>query len=149
MGVLIYATIDDLEAWTQDDVPDNAPLQLRSASILVRQATRCDYYNVDSAGKPSDPIVLQAFNDATCCQVASWIKAGIDPTGSVAAVIGTTGALVSSSGIGSGTVTYDSSAVTSAANVAALQDAVQSINPEAAQILQDAGLCQTGPWIFG
>ena len=148
MGVLVYAVADDLEAWIQDDVPDNTTQLLRSASVLVRQATRCDYYNVDSNGKPSDATVLQAFEDATCCQAAMWIKAGIDPTGSVASVVGATG-VVTSSGIGSGTVTRNASAVVSPANVTALQDAVQSLSVEALEILRDAGLCQNGPWVIG
>lgn len=147
-GILLYAAADDLEAWLQDDVPDNTPALLRSASLLVRQATRCDYYNVDVNGKPSDAAILQAFEDATCCQAAMWIRAGIDPTGSVASVVGSTG-VVTSSGIGTGTVTRNASAVVSAANTTALQDAVQTLSGEALEILKDAGLCQNGPWIIG
>lgn len=148
MGVLVYAAVDDLEAWLQDDVPDNATALLRSASLLVRQATRCDYYDIDSSGKPSDVDTLQAFNDATCCQAAMWISAGIDPQGGIPAVVGASG-IVTSSGIGTGKVTRDASAITSAANVAALQDSVQSLCPASAEILLDAGLCQNGPWMIG
>lgn len=148
MALLTYATVDQLEAWLQSAVPDNAPAMLRSASMDVRAATRCDYYDTDTTGLPTDAATLAAFANATCCQVAMWIAAGINPAGGIAAVIGSTGA-VSSSGIGTGSIAYSTAAVTSVQNINALQDAVQTLCPEAVEILLEAGLCQNGPWVIG
>lgn len=78
--MLIYATDEDLTDWTGATAPDNADALLRSASILVRDATKAALYDVDSAGKPSDAVILGAFRDATCAQAAMWAAAKIDPT---------------------------------------------------------------------
>lgn len=77
--MLIYATGDDLSDWTGDAAPDNAASLLRSASILVRDATRAALYDVDPSGKPSDDVISGAFRDATCAQAAMWAAAKIDP----------------------------------------------------------------------
>ena len=82
--MLVYASLDDLVGWSSAEIPDGIDVcaRLRSASILVRRETRAARYDTDSAGKPSDPDVSQAFTDATCAQAAAWIAAGIDPTSS-------------------------------------------------------------------
>lgn len=149
MALLTYATVDQLEAWLQDTVPDNAASMIRSASMLVRAATRCDYYDTDVNGLPTDVPTLTAFQNATTAQIAMWIKAGIDPSGGVASVIGATAGAVASSGIGTGKISYAVTAVTSQSNIDALQDAIQSLCPEAIEILLEAGLCQNGPWVIG
>lgn len=148
MALLTYATVDQLEAWLQAPVPDNAAARIRSASILVRSATRLDYYDVDVNNMPTDATILAAFQNATCAQVAMWIGAGIDPAAGLAGVIGTSGP-VTSTGVLTGRVTYDGAAITSQSNINALQDAVQGLCPEASEILLEAGLCQNGPWVIG
>lgn len=148
MALLTYATVDQLEAWTQTAPPDNAATMLRSASMLVRAATRCDYYDVDGTGLPTDAATLAAFANATCAQTALWITAGINPQGGTAAALGTVGP-VTSSGVLTGRVTYDATGLTSTANVTAIQDSVQALCAEAFEILLEAGLCQNGPWTIG
>lgn len=144
--MLVYADVDDLEGWVQDDVPDNADLLIRSASLLVRRATAGDYYDVDVAGKPSDVDLLQAFNDAVCAQVASWVALGIDPA---AGAGGAVTAAVASSSLLSGSVTYNTSATTSTPIVAARIAAATALCDESIQILQQAGAAASAVWSFG
>lgn len=77
--MILYATSTDLASWTGQAAPDDAAALLRSASVLVRTATRAALYDVDSAGKPSDAVILGAFRDATCAQAAAWSAAKINP----------------------------------------------------------------------
>lgn len=145
---LVYATADQLEAWLQDDVPDNADTLLRSASGLVRRATASDYYDVDGAGKPSDATILQAFTDATCAQAACWIALGIDPVGGSAGALGVTGAVVSSKLL-SGSVQYDTTPLNNQAVINAKQQAATELCDAAIEILQEADLLRSGVWVYG
>jgi hypothetical protein len=146
--VLTYATIDDLEAWVQADVPDNADLLIRSASMLVRRATASSYYDADTAGKPSDVDIAQAFSDATCAQVACWIALDINPAGGAAGAVGVTGA-VTRSQLLSGEVMYDTAAQTGAAVVAAKMATVDDLCSESVEILRQAELLGSGVWTYG
>lgn len=101
--MLIYATDEDLATWTGTTAPDNADALLRSASILVRDATRAALYDVDPSGKPSDSVISGAFRDATCAQAAMWAAAGIDP---VEQGVGVTEPAVVSKSMGGRSVTY-------------------------------------------
>ena len=94
--MLIYATPTDLAAWTGTAAPANATQLLRSASLLVQEATNNAYYDTppDTSGGqssgsynyyrpdalPSDPAVAAVLNEATCIQAAAWAALGIDPT---------------------------------------------------------------------
>lgn len=77
-----YATLDELEVFPGISIPEDKTSEqleglLQQASILVRQATVSARYEVDSAGKPSEDAIKEAFRDATCAQVKVWIDADI------------------------------------------------------------------------
>lgn len=81
----IYATPAQLAAYldpdaTEPPTPPLATVLLRSASALVRDATKTALYNVDRAtGLPTDQGILSMLADATCEQAAAWSVNGIDP----------------------------------------------------------------------
>lgn len=139
--MLVYASTDDLAAWIGGDAPVNAAGLLRSASLAVREATSLAFYATDSTGLPTDTTLLQAMNDAACCQ-AAWLNAeGVDPNlgGTLAAGVET------SVGIGSARITYADGAEAAAAK----QRALTGLCPDAQRILRNAGLTPTAPWIVG
>ena len=139
--MLVYATPTDLAMWAGDPAPINASQLLRSASILVRDATRAALYDVDQAGKPSDSDVLTAFKDATCAQAAMWAAAGIDPTEGGVAIGEPT---VASKSMGGRSISYTdlSSSVTVQQDRA---KAARELCAEAVAILEAAGLTSGMP----
>lgn len=139
--VLVYATNADLTAWLAGaSLPANSTVLLRSASMLVRNATMTALYNVDNEGLPSDAAVLEAFTDATCAQAAYWSAAGVDPTsGGVS-----TSAPVRSKKIGSAGIEYDTGVSASVTAFSAKQAAANSLCGEAWMILQQAGIAPAG-----
>lgn len=76
--MILYATDTDLGGWSTD-LPDDTGPYLRRASQLVAKAIARARYDVDAAGKPTDPWHIDATRDATCEQVAFWLANGIDP----------------------------------------------------------------------
>lgn len=136
--MLIYATADDLTAWTTA-APDNVDPLLRMASGMVRHQTRAARYYVDPAGKPSDLDILHAMRDATCAQVAFWVSAEIDPT---SAGVGKTEKVVASKSRGDRSVSYVS---TSALIEQARTAGSVVLCGEAWMILADAGLTSGQP----
>lgn len=77
----VYATVDQLTAYTGQLAPDTAAQLLAGASrMLDSQVFRLAVYAVNSDGAPSDPVVAAAFAEATCAQVAWWGLVG-DSTG--------------------------------------------------------------------
>jgi hypothetical protein len=77
----IYATPEQLSAWTGQPAPDGAERLLARASEDVDDALLCAVYLTDTAGMPTDPAVVQALADATCAQVEYQLAAGDDGTG--------------------------------------------------------------------
>lgn len=144
MGVLIYAASADLAAWMGAAAPANATVLLRSASLLVREATRNCFYAVDSGNLPTDATIKQAFNDATCAQAAFWAAAGIDPTNPIAPL-----SVLNSKAIGSARLGYDTAGAGSVQAYQTRVDAARTLCDEAFRILQDANLQMTGPWVVG
>jgi len=139
--VLVYAADADLTAWIiPTPLPANSATLLRSASFLVHSFTMTALYGVDDAGKPSDATVLQAFNDATCAQAASWIAAGVDPvSGGIP-----TAAPVRSKRIGSAGIDYDTSANSSATVLQAKREAATTLCAEAVMILHQVRVIPGG-----
>ncbi|MDN5687011.1 MAG: hypothetical protein L0G94_10130 [Brachybacterium sp.] len=43
-------------------------------------------YAVDDEGCPSDPIIRDAFRDATCAHATAWSALGVDPDAGVAGI---------------------------------------------------------------
>jgi len=70
--VTIYATADQLAAFTGAPAPADAARQLIRASEVIDQALRTAIYAVDDAGAPTLPAVIQVLADATCAQVEFW-----------------------------------------------------------------------------
>lgn len=139
--MLMYATTTDLAAppWNLADTPDNADLLLTRASLLVRKATRAARYDVDGAGKPSDPDVLQAFTAATCSQVQTWVAAGIDPS---TVGLATDAGLVASKSRGDRSISFTQ---VSAGVAAARSEAAKCLDQAAMDILAVAGLLDGQP----
>lgn len=138
--VLVYADTTALTAWTGGPPPANANQLLRSASLLITNATVASVYGVDDAGLPSEAKVLQAFKDATCAQVAYWVAAGIDPTaGGIS-----TAAPVRGKSLGSGRVEYDTAVSGSVTAFQAKRAAAATLCAEAHMILHQAGITPSG-----
>ena len=78
--MLILATADELATWMDSPAPDNASVLLREASGLVSDACKCDIYDTQANGKPSDPDLVEAMMEATCAQAEAWAAADMDPT---------------------------------------------------------------------
>ncbi|MFE4256052.1 hypothetical protein ACFRU3_42785 [Streptomyces sp. NPDC056910] len=77
----MYATADQLAAWTGNPAPSDADRLVTRASEDIDDALLTAVYCVDDAGMPSDPDVVQALADATCAQVEYQQATGDDGTG--------------------------------------------------------------------
>lgn len=138
--MLVYATPEDLATWTKQTAPEGAAQLLRSASGMVRHATRTALYDTTPAGLPSDPDVADAMRDATCAQAAAWAALGVDPATGPAGVAGQ----VQSSSILSADVTYAAREGADADKVATLTALV----PDAVMVLEQAGLLAGAPVVY-
>lgn len=136
--MLVYATDAELGAWC-NPIPDKAVTLLRDASALVRKATRNDIYDVDAAGKPTDPDVIEAFRDATCKQVALWAANDVDSDKGSAGI----DQLPASSSIAGASVSFDGAV--NAAIAAARAESTKTLAAEAVDILRDHLLASRSP----
>jgi hypothetical protein len=81
----VYATPDDLTAYTGSSAPANADALLAKASRMLDSAVfRLCWFAADADGLPTDDLVRQAFTDAVCAQAAWWDQLG-DSTGAMGA----------------------------------------------------------------
>ncbi|TIH33682.1 hypothetical protein [Subtercola vilae] len=136
------ASPTDLAAWTGAAAPANAANLLRSATILVLDATESAYYAIDPlTGLATNAQTKQALNDATCIQVAAWLAFGYDPLSGGVMVAG----VASSSGIGSARETYADALFAAQAKA----DAVTGLVPEATRVLRRKNLLVPQAWTFG
>ena len=161
--MLIYAQPADLTAPHADGsppwlptVPANAGQLIRRASQMITKATRLDRYYTypipvggtiptsapagTDTGKPSDPLVSQAFNDACCEQVVFWTTAGIDP---VAGVAGQPLIVTAQAAPAGGSVTYQTSR-----SAEWLEAAVNELCEAAVDTLRNAGLRTLVPEVY-
>ncbi|WP_416975659.1 hypothetical protein [Streptomyces sp. 4F14] len=79
----VYATVPEYEAYPGGTTPAPAGTAARLAQasrMLDRQALRGALFDHDETGMPTHPLVLAAFRDAVCAQVAWWAQVG-DPSG--------------------------------------------------------------------
>lgn len=146
--MLIYATPADLTTgdlpWLPS-APANAGSLLRSASLLVYSATVAAFYNVDDTGLPTDATVLQAFKDATCVQVATWVGLGMDPLN-----VGLDAkAPTRQKTLDGASIAYDTSVATSQAALAIRQDAASTLCQQAQDILRQVRVLGTRLWTYG
>lgn len=131
--MLTYAEPHDL-ADHMVEVPDDAEVLIRFASMLVRKATRFDVYDTTPAGMPDDPWIIEAFRDATCVQAAMWATNSINPAAGSAGVEGG----VESSSIAGGTVRFDTSHTDHA------RTSIDALCPMALEVLRAEGLAGYG-----
>lgn len=137
--MLTYADAADVLAEDPDVDLDAASLAryCRSASALIRVATRLAIYGVTPAGAPDDTDVAQAFKDAVVAQVLAWAALGVNPATGTAGVTGQ----VASTSLLSGSVTFTQRA-------GADQDKAATISalvPDAAAALDALGLLSGQP----
>ncbi|CAM2785902.1 MULTISPECIES: hypothetical protein [Streptomyces] len=77
----VYATPEQLAAWTGQPAPPGAERLLARASEDVDDALLSAVYRTDETGMPTDPAVVQALANATCAQVEYQLATGDDGTG--------------------------------------------------------------------
>jgi hypothetical protein len=137
----MLATPSDLSEWTGSAAPDNALPLLRSATLIVVEATSTAFYDVDAeTGIATDSKVKQAMQDAVCIQAASWAAIGYDPlTGGVLV-----SSVASSKKIGTAAVTYSDGFLASEAKALAINGLV----PEAVRKLDHVNLISFRVWTF-
>lgn len=140
MTIAGYATPADMADFDASlTLPTNVDRLLIHASRFVQHATRFALYYVDAAGLPTQAPAIAAMKEATCAQVAYWVKAGIDPLGAeLQAKTGAAGPVSSKTLSATGSITYDTSA--SAAAAAERSAAGTSLCVEAWLVLELAGL---------
>lgn len=136
--MLVYATVGDLAEWI--DPPSNADALLRAASLRVREATKTAWYSTGVTGLPTDTTVAQAFRDATCVHAAALATAGLDPS---AGGVLTKAGVATSKSVGSASVSYADAKSAADAKAALLT----TLCPDAALILQQAGLMPDAVWV--
>ncbi len=136
--MLTYATAADFnEQATSDLTVEQISRLLTTASRLVRLATKTAIYDVDSAGKPSDPDVLEAFRDATVIHAQALATAGITSP-SAGATAGAGGVVASASILGA-SITYAAGSNSSGAT-ADREALLAQLCPDALWCLESAGL---------
>jgi len=77
----IYATPEQLTAWTGQPAPPDAERLLARASEDVDDALLSAVYDTDALGMPTDAKIVAALADATCAQVEYQQATGDDGTG--------------------------------------------------------------------
>ncbi|WP_326728843.1 hypothetical protein [Streptomyces phaeochromogenes] len=81
MAGRIYATPEQLTAWTGRPAPADAARLLARASEDIDDALLTAIYATNSAGMPTDPDVVDALADAVCAQIEYQQATGDDGTG--------------------------------------------------------------------
>lgn len=132
----LFAKPADFEKYADMEPPENIDRLLRIASSWVTVAVRRATFDVDPAGNPSDPDVVEALRDATCEQALVWVENDITPGG-----VSDRGA-VSSTNIGDASISYETSSVTAKRELLA-----NVICDGAYMILDEAGLIGGQPWV--
>lgn len=134
----MLANSSDLASWTGSAAPANATALLRKASSMVLSATKLAIYATDATtGLPSDPVILQCMNDATCIQAAALAALKIDPlAGGIQQ-----GGVRATKKIGTAVISVAGSEQTAAA----LASATTSLVPDALDKLRQQNLLSTWP----
>ncbi|MCX4824243.1 hypothetical protein OG883_31180 [Streptomyces sp. NBC_01142] len=81
MAGRVYATPEQLAAWTGQPAPTDADRLLARASEDIDDALLTAVYRTDDLGMPTDTKVIQALADAACAQVEYQLATGDDGTG--------------------------------------------------------------------
>lgn len=131
---MAYATSADYTTYTGQTAPTDIALLLTRASRLVDQALLTAVYPVED-GLPTDADHIVALRDATCEQVSTWLGVGEDGTGALGEYSNVSIGSVSLGRAQSGGAGGGGSAATCLA-------------PQAAMILQQAGLTGREPYTY-
>ena len=126
---MAYATPTELEEWMGHAPPANAVVLLRSAGLLVDEAT------IAAQWHDTDTDVTEALRDATCAHAAFWAAHNINPLKGSADPVATTRTL------GPASIGYANA--TDIAEAARLS--FTRLVDEAHRILQLAGLTSEAP----
>jgi hypothetical protein len=78
---MVYATAEELAAYTGQPAPADATRLLARASEDIEDALLTAIYDTDDAGAPTDPDIIAALSEATCAQVEYQQATGDDGTG--------------------------------------------------------------------
>ena len=132
----LFAKPADFEKYADMEPPENIDRLLRIASSWVTVAVRRATFDVDSAGNPSDPDVVEALRDATCEQVLVWVENDITPGKAQER------GAVSSTSIGDASISYETNSVTAERELLA-----NTLCDGAYMILDEAGLIGGQPWV--
>jgi hypothetical protein len=81
MAARIYATTEQLAAWTGRPAPADAERLLARASEDVDTALVAAVYDTDALGMPTNPAIVKALADAVCAQVEYQQETGDTGTG--------------------------------------------------------------------
>lgn len=131
-----YATVADYNTMAEETWPssDEATLlkRLRFASIEVERLTRRSRYDVDTDGYPTDPVISDAFTEATCAIAEFWSPAGTDDPMGVDIHAGAV--KIGSVSLGTTSATQD--------GLSAREKLERRIGTRAIDILTNAGLIQ-------
>ncbi|MEV8055156.1 hypothetical protein AB0P37_01165 [Streptomyces antimycoticus] len=77
----VYATPEQLAAYTGAPAPEGAERLLARVSEDIDAALLTAYYATDADGDPTEQHVVDALRDATCAQVEYQLATGDDGTG--------------------------------------------------------------------
>lgn len=77
----MYATRTDLATWVGEDSPYFDAIPADPTRVLDRawrriRANVWGAFDVDDQGLATDPVIVQALNDAQCAQVEQWLEVG-------------------------------------------------------------------------
>lgn len=125
-----YATLTEYKAFAEQ-APENDEVvekRLGTASFEVDGLTRTAAYATDAEGYPTDPLVVEAFKDATCAIIEHWEETG-DPLG----------VSISEGAVKIGSVSLGTTS-SSRETMTAEQIREQRIGARATTILKNAGL---------
>jgi hypothetical protein len=136
----VYATPDQLAAYTGQPAPEDAAQLLAGASrMLDASVLRLAVYATGSDGLPTDPVVAAVLAEAVCAQVAWWGQVG-DSTGAA--------------GVGWGSVSIGSVSLgRSVTSVSGDDSAARQLAPQARDALRDPDLTPDrfrigGAWVL-
>ncbi|MGW0933320.1 hypothetical protein [Streptomyces sp. NPDC002644] len=79
----VYATPDQLAAYTGQPAPADAERLLLRASQDIEAVTVTAVYDTDAVGLPTDPDIAEAMSTAVCAQVEWRAATSDDGTGAV------------------------------------------------------------------
>ncbi|MER8158162.1 hypothetical protein [Streptomyces sp. NPDC094472] len=122
----VYATAADFQGYTGQAPPaDVDQLLARATAMLEAQVLRMCWYDVDSDGMPTNPLVLEAIRNAVCAQVQWW---------------GELGDSIGAAGVGWGSVGIGSVSLSRSGSASGPASAAREIAPQVADELQSPDL---------